>query len=121
MKQCSACGKGQGGSPQLGNVKTSYTDACGNAPAPTPQLPRGLVLSVWLLSPFPPHCLFLSNNHSYTLPGLVDAGEDVETSALRELKEETGYIGHVVGTTGRQYLSPGLTPECIVTVFVEVR
>eukprot|EP00798_Chlamydomonas_sp_ICE-L_P022351 gene22351-29444_t len=50
---------------------------------------------------------------------LVDPGETVETSALRELKEETGYTGKVVGTTGRQYLSPGLTPECIVTVFVE--
>lgn len=41
-------------------------------------------------------------------------------AAIRELKEETGYTGKVVASTGRQYLSPGLTPENIVTVFVEV-
>ncbi len=39
---------------------------------------------------------------------------------MRELKEETGYTGKVVGKTGQCYLSPGLTNENIVTVFVEV-
>lgn len=28
--------------------------------------------------------------------GLVDAGEDAETCAVRELKEETGYVGKVI-------------------------
>jgi hypothetical protein len=42
-------------------------------------------------------------------------------SALRELKEETGYSGKVVGRTGQQYLSPGLTNENLVTIYVEVR
>lgn len=28
--------------------------------------------------------------------GLVDAGEGAEQSAVRELKEETGYVGEVV-------------------------
>ncbi|CAD0087304.1 unnamed protein product, partial [Aureobasidium vineae] len=28
--------------------------------------------------------------------GLVDEGEDAETCALRELKEETGYVGEVI-------------------------
>ncbi|KAG9953608.1 putative ADP-ribose pyrophosphatase, partial [Aureobasidium melanogenum] len=33
--------------------------------------------------------------------GLVDEGEDAETCALRELKEETGYVGEVIkGTLG---------------------
>ena len=44
----------------------------------------------------------------------------MQEAALRELKEETGYTGTVVGTSGRQYLSPGLTNENIVTVYVEV-
>ena len=33
--------------------------------------------------------------------GLVDAGESLETCALRELKEETGYTAHV------KHVSPG--------------
>lgn len=34
--------------------------------------------------------------------GLVDAGEDAETCAVRELKEETGYVGKVIeGNLGR--------------------
>eukprot|EP00192_Tetraselmis_astigmatica_P018785 CAMPEP_0117666838 /NCGR_PEP_ID=MMETSP0804-20121206/10607_1 /TAXON_ID=1074897 /ORGANISM="Tetraselmis astigmatica, Strain CCMP880" /LENGTH=258 /DNA_ID=CAMNT_0005474445 /DNA_START=1 /DNA_END=777 /DNA_ORIENTATION=+ len=52
--------------------------------------------------------------------GLVDEGETVEEAALRELKEETGYIGKVLYIGGKQYLSPGLTNECVKTVFVEV-
>jgi 8-oxo-dGTP pyrophosphatase MutT (NUDIX family) len=44
----------------------------------------------------------------------------MQEAALRELKEETGYVGKVVGVSGRQYLSPGLTNENIVTVYVEV-
>lgn len=31
--------------------------------------------------------------------GLIDDNEDAETAALRELKEETGYKGEVVGVT----------------------
>jgi hypothetical protein len=45
----------------------------------------------------------------------------LQVSGLRELKEETGYSGRVVGRTGQQYLSPGLTNENLVTIYVEVR
>lgn len=31
--------------------------------------------------------------------GLIDEGESAATAALRELKEETGYKGEVVGVT----------------------
>lgn len=52
--------------------------------------------------------------------GLIDAGETPEVAALRELKEETGYVGKIVGSTGRSFMSPGLTGENVVCVFVEV-
>mmetsp|Transcript_44379 Transcript_44379/g.112285 ORF Transcript_44379/g.112285 Transcript_44379/m.112285 type:complete len:244 (+) Transcript_44379:96-827(+) len=52
--------------------------------------------------------------------GLVDEGETVEEAALREFKEETGLQGHVLFTGGKQYMSPGLTNECVKTVFLEV-
>lgn len=34
-----------------------------------------------------------------TAAGLIDEGETAEAAALRELKEETGYKGEVVGVT----------------------
>ncbi|KAJ3357186.1 hypothetical protein GGF32_001173 [Allomyces javanicus] len=41
--------------------------------------------------------------------GLIDKGETAEEAAVRELKEETGYHGNVVRTTGIQVNDPGLT------------
>ncbi|XP_008399668.1 ADP-sugar pyrophosphatase [Poecilia reticulata] len=41
--------------------------------------------------------------------GLIDEGETAAVAALRELKEETGYKGEVVGVTPVTCLDPGLS------------
>jgi len=43
--------------------------------------------------------------------GLVDEGESVETAALRELREETGWSGELLSVSPACYSSPGLTDE----------
>lgn len=52
--------------------------------------------------------------------GLVDPGEAVEVAALRELKEETGYVGSVVNVSGALGMSPGLCDESACLCVVEV-
>uniref|UniRef100_A0A8B9K3C9 Nudix (nucleoside diphosphate linked moiety X)-type motif 5 n=1 Tax=Astyanax mexicanus TaxID=7994 RepID=A0A8B9K3C9_ASTMX len=48
--------------------------------------------------------------HTLEFPaGLIDDNESAETAALRELKEETGYKGEVVGVTPVTCLDPGLS------------
>jgi len=52
--------------------------------------------------------------------GLIDEGETVETTALRELKEETGYEGNIVRIGSPIYSSPGMTNESVVMVEVQI-
>lgn len=52
--------------------------------------------------------------------GLIDPGESAEVAALRELKEETGYVGHAAYTSEKLTMSPGLCDECVKLCVVEV-
>lgn len=54
----------------------------------------------------------------YEIPaGLIEAGEDTEEAANRELVEETGYFSKNLIHLGNFYTSPGLTNER-VTIFI---
>ena len=52
--------------------------------------------------------------------GLVDPGESQETTAIRELFEETGYVGTVENISPRLFSSPGILSETVSFVQVQV-
>ncbi|KAK7149998.1 hypothetical protein R3I94_009346 [Phoxinus phoxinus] len=52
--------------------------------------------------------------------GLIDENESAEAAALRELKEETGYKGEVVGITPVTCLDPGLSNCTTQIVMVHI-
>ncbi|RNF07160.1 nudix hydrolase [Trypanosoma conorhini] len=55
--------------------------------------------------------------------GLVNKGEDVQRAALRELKEETGYVAteeNIINVTDAICYEPGLTDSCCKLVRVVV-
>ena len=52
--------------------------------------------------------------------GLIDSGEPAETTALRELHEETGYRGKVLRVYPPSYNTPGLSGESSFTVLLEI-
>ncbi|CAG8496669.1 3395_t:CDS:2 [Cetraspora pellucida] len=52
--------------------------------------------------------------------GLIDAGESIETAALRELREETGYTGKIQSMSDPICYEPGLTTSMTRVVDVEV-
>ncbi len=57
----------------------------------------------------------------YEFPaGLVNPGETPEETAMRELREETGYIGEIESVSPPLYTSPGLSSEYIHIVKMTV-
>ncbi|MCJ7690188.1 MAG: NUDIX hydrolase [Clostridiaceae bacterium] len=61
------------------------------------------------------------NDYVYEIPaGLIDPGEDVETTAKRELKEETGLDLIKIDynkTKPKVYISTGMTDESVALVY----
>lgn len=52
--------------------------------------------------------------------GLVDPGENSETTATRELLEETGYVGRVENISPNLLSSPGILSETVSFAFLSV-
>ncbi len=52
--------------------------------------------------------------------GLIDRPEDIEVTALRELREETGYVGRMIKLLPPTFSSPGLSGEKVNLALVEI-
>lgn len=60
------------------------------------------------------------NKYSIEFPaGLIDPGETIENSAIRELLEETGFHGKVISTSPPVCTSAGITDE--IAYFVDMK
>lgn len=61
------------------------------------------------------------DNFIYEFPaGIIDKGESVENTAIRELAEETGYKGEIISKTPPTYNTPGLTGESVYQIFMDI-
>ena len=62
-----------------------------------------------------------TNSYILEFPaGLVDRGETRDQTAIRELSEETGYVGEVEKISPRLYSSPGILSEAVSFVNMQV-
>ena len=62
-----------------------------------------------------------TNSYLLEFPaGLVDSGETREQTAIRELSEETGYVGEFHKISPRLYSSPGLLSEAVSFAHIQV-
>ena len=62
-----------------------------------------------------------TNSYMLEFPaGLVDTGEKRDQTAIRELYEETGYIGEVKNISPRLYSSPGILSEAVSFAHMQV-
>ena len=62
-----------------------------------------------------------TNSYILEFPaGLVDKGETRDQTAIRELSEETGYVGEVEKISPRLYSSPGILSEAVSFAHMQV-
>ena len=62
-----------------------------------------------------------TNSYLLEFPaGLVDKGETRDQTAIRELSEETGYVGEVGKISPRLYSSPGILSEAVSFAHMKV-
>ena len=62
-----------------------------------------------------------TNSYLLEFPaGLVDRGETRDQTAIRELSEETGYVGEVEKISPRLYSSPGILSEAVSFAHMQV-
>ena len=62
-----------------------------------------------------------TNSYLLEFPaGLVDKGETLDQTPIRELSEETGYVGEVQKISHRLYSSPGILSEAVSFAHIQV-
>ncbi|RIA96625.1 NUDIX hydrolase domain-like protein [Glomus cerebriforme] len=77
-------------------------------------MPSQIVLVIQFRPPVGRYCIEFPS-------GLVDDNETVETTALRELREETGYYGKIKRISEPICYEPGLTDSLTRVVAIEVK